>query len=125
MSVVELGFGVCKSCGQTDKTINKHGVCLECIVDLMKQQGSGKLMALALGKALGQVDQLVISHASEINGTFVKSSDGVVKIGITIDLSSKRVGRIDVKTGISFIESKVKDDSEGFVTEDQENLPLS
>ena len=115
----------CIECGQMGAT--EGGRCLQCVTDSIKGQfpaGSGKLTASALTKALSDIQNHVCVHANQIHRAYLMSEDSKVSIGLTMELSSKRPGRIDIKTAITFIESKVKDSSESFVLEGQEEMKL-
>lgn len=115
----------CTACGQMGSA--QGGICLECVADNLKKtatHGSGQLTALALGKGISDLNQHIVNHATQIHMAYLKSDDAKVSVGLKMELSSTRPGRIDIKTDITFIESKVKDSSESHVIEGQENLPL-
>lgn len=115
----------CVHCGQMGAT--EGGACLSCVADMLKgnaAQGSGQLMGLALSKALSDIQNHICAHVNKIHRAYLVSEDSKVSVGLTMELSSKRAGRIDIKTGITFIESKVKDSSESFVVEGQEEMKL-
>jgi hypothetical protein len=115
----------CTQCGQMGAA--NGGICLECVADNLKKissQGSGQLTALALGKGISDLSQHIVNHATKIHMAYLKSDDAKVSVGLKMELSSTRPGRIDIKTDITFIESKVKDSSESHVVEGQEELPM-
>ena len=115
----------CTQCGQMGAA--NGGICIECATDNIKKtatHGSGQLTALALGRGISDLSQHIINHATQIHWAYLKSDDAKVSVGLKMELSSTRPGRIDIKTDITFIESKVKDSSESHVVEGQETLPL-
>ncbi len=115
----------CVECGQMGAT--EGGRCFQCIADSLKGNvaaGSGELTGMALSRGLADIQNHVVAHATKIHRAYLMSDDSKVSVGLTIELSSKRPGRIDIKTGITFIESKVKDSSESFVVEKQEEMKL-
>lgn len=65
-------------------------------------------------------------HAEEIKKAFLKSDDGKLKVslGYNISMSKETPGGLDIKAGISFIESRINDETISTVVENQADLPL-
>lgn len=115
----------CVQCGQMGAA--QGGICISCAADNIKKQatsGSGELTALALSKGISDLQNHIVTYATKIHRAYLMSEDSKVSVGLKMELSSARPGRIDIKTDITFIESKVKDSSESFVVEGQEEMKL-
>jgi hypothetical protein len=115
--------GTCNECGTTDTTLAGEGLCLSCSFDSLGKDASGKLMQKALIKAIHQIHGQVSAYGPRIYRAF-KTSDSGLSVKISIDLGDDSPGRIDVKTGVSFVEAKAKDVLESHVDEKQEELGL-
>jgi hypothetical protein len=64
--------------------------------------------------------------APNIRDAFIKSDDGKLKVSLSynIFMSKDTPGGLDIKAGISFIESRINDETISTVVENQADLPL-
>ena len=70
------------------------------------------MMKELLEKASLMVAGLVRSHSEEIENAYLKEEDGGVSIGLKITIEpGQSIGTKKVTTSISFVESRVKDQS--------------
>lgn len=112
----------CTKCGQMGAMPN--GICMECAAGSIIDNGE-RIFVESLVSASKQINKLMAIHSDEARKAYIKSDDGKLNIGLSVELSpSEEVqNAIKVKVKINFVESRVKDESMERVSS-QQKLPL-
>lgn len=112
---IEIDTGTpCSQCGQIGST-GKGGICLECVTNRMAKIGPKTIKAVA-----DQVEAMLFTYQKNLNQAYPNEEN--LKIGFAVDIGPGTGGDLVVTVKISFVESRVKDETQTTVNERQEEL---
>jgi hypothetical protein len=112
----------CTKCGQMGAT--PDGICIQCATDAIVDDGQ-RLIDESLISAWNQIKSLMALHTTQIRTSYLKSDDGKLSIGLTVEISpsTEVLNAIKVRVKINFIESRIRDESVERVSL-QQKLPM-
>ncbi len=101
----------CSQCGQIGST-GKGGICLECVTNRLSKIGPKTIKAVA-----DQVEAMLFTYQANLNRAYPNEED--LKIGFSVDIGPGTGGDLIVTVKMSFVESRVKDETQTTVNEQQ------